>query len=262
MKTRREMLATMGGAAGAAGMIGAGFFSDMFVGDAFASAKPNLKAGFPYEYIKLDPEEAAERGYKATYEGHCMYGVFTPISEMLAEKIGDPWKSFPVDMFRYGAAGVLSWGTLCGAVNGAAAVIYLVSKDTVPLIYEVYNWYSQASLPDYTPKNPKDPKMKIIQSVSGSPLCHVSATKWCEASGYKFFAPERGDRCCRLVASTARKTVQLLNDQLDGKFKSQYAIPAAVQECRSCHGKAGFIENTNTKMDCTQCHDVDPDHGK
>jgi len=261
MKTRREMLTTMGGAAGAA-MVGAGFFSQMLASEAFASAQPNLKAGFPWEYVKLDPEEAAERGYKATYEGHCMYGVFTPIAEMLAEKVGGPWQSFPVDMFRYGAAGVVSWGTLCGAVNGAAAAIYLVSKDPVPLIDEIYNWYSQASLPDYMPKKPKDPKMNIIKSVSGSPLCHVSATKWCDASGYKFFTPERGDRCCRLVASTAKKTVELLNAQMAGKFKPQYAIPAAVQECRSCHGKGGIVENTNTKMDCTQCHDVDADHGK
>jgi hypothetical protein len=190
-----------------------------------------------------------------------MYGVFTPIAEMLAEKIGSPWKDFPVDMFRFGAAGVMHWGTLCGAVNGAAAAIFLASKDPVPLIDEVYNWYSQSSLPAYQPVKPKDPKMKIIPSVSGSPLCHISTTKWCEESGYKFFTPERGDRCCRLVADTALKTVELLNAQLDGQFKPQYTIPAAVQECRSCHGKGGVLENTNTKMDCTQCHDVSSDHG-
>lgn len=262
MKTRREMLATMGGAAGAAGLIGAGLFSPMFAGEAFASAKPNLKSGFPYPYLALDPDEAAERGYHATYEGHCMYGVFTPIAEMLAEKIGDPWKSFPVDMFRFGAAGVMHWGTLCGAVNGAAATIYLVSKDPAPLIDEVYNWYSQASLPDYAPVKPKDPNLKIGASVSGSPLCHVSATNWCEATGNKFYSAERTDRCCRLVASTARKTVQLLNAQLEGSFAPQYTLPAAVQECRSCHGKGGMVANVHTKMDCTQCHDVEKGHGK
>lgn len=261
MNTRREMLVTMGAAAGAAGLIGAGFFSNLFSKEAMASANPKLKAGFPYQYVKLDPEEAAERGYWATYEGHCMYGVFTPIAEMLAEKVGGPWKEFPVDMFRYGAAGVMHWATLCGAVNGAAAAIYLVSKEPVPLIDEVYNWYSQASLPDYTPAKPKDPNMKIIQSVSGSPLCHVSATKWCEAAGYEFFTPERADRCCRLVASTVRKTVQLLNAQQEKSFTAQYAIPAAVQDCRSCHGKGGMLENTNTKMSCTQCHTVEDGHG-
>ncbi|SHJ98324.1 Putative redox-active protein (C_GCAxxG_C_C) [Malonomonas rubra DSM 5091] len=262
MQTRREMLAKMGGAAGVAGMIGAGFFSPLLNGEAMASAKPNLKAGFPYEYAKLDLDEVAERAYWATYEGHCMYGVIAPIAEMLAEKVGGPWKSFPVDMFRYGAAGVMHWGTLCGAVNGAAATMYLVSKDPVPLIDEVYNWYSQSSLPVYQPVKPKNPNFKIISTVSGSPLCHVSTTKWCNESGHKFFTPERGDRCCRLVADTARKTAELLNAQLAGSFKPQYAIPAAVQECRSCHGKGGMLENTNTKMDCTQCHDVEPDHGK
>lgn len=260
MKTRREMLVAMGGVAGAASLVGAGFFNQMFASEAFASTKSNLKSGFPWKYVELDPDEVAEKAYWATYEGHCMYGVFTPIAEALAKKVGDPWKSFPVDMFRFGAAGVMGWGTLCGAVNGAAASIYLVSKDPVPLIDEVYNWYSQTSLPDYTPINPKDPKMETVQTISGSPLCHISTTKWCEASGRKFFTPERGDRCCRLVASTARKTVQLLNAQMAGSFKPQYAIPAAVQECRSCHGKGGGVENTNTKMDCTQCHDVGEDH--
>jgi hypothetical protein len=206
----------------------------------------------PLPYVKLDPVQVAELAYDNYYKGDCMYGVFTSIVEALAEKVGEPYASYPTTVTRYGAGGVLGWATLCGAANGAAMAIYLVSKEPMPLIDEIYNYCQATALPDYTPKKAK---FKIAQSVSQSTLCHVSVTKWCEVSGAKSFSPERAERCGHLVASVAKKTVEVLNAQAEGQFKAAFPIPADVQACRACHDQKGTLENTRGKMACGSCHD-------
>ena len=37
-----------------------------------------------------------------------MYGVFAPVITQLAEKHGEPYKSFPVNMMRYGVGRILA----------------------------------------------------------------------------------------------------------------------------------------------------------
>lgn len=209
-------------------------------------------------YTKLDADEVAERAYRNYYKGDCMYGVFASIVEALADKIGEPYISYPKTVTRYGAGGAMGWSTLCGAPNGAAMAIYLVSKEPVPLIDEVFGYYQATPLPDYTPKKAK---FKIASSVSDSTLCHVSVTNWCKETGLKAFSPERAERCAHLVASVARKTVEVLNAQKAGKFNAAFPVPAEVQACRGCHDKGGELENTRGKMSCTSCHDdLGPNH--
>ncbi len=202
-------------------------------------------------YVQLDPEAVAERAYQNYFKGDCMYGVFASIVEELADKVGEPYASFPTTVTRFGAGGVMGWATLCGAANGAAMGIYLVSKTPVPIIDEVFGHYSHAELPDYTPKSAK---MKIKPSVSDSTLCHVSVSKWCDVAGAKSFSPERAERCAQLVASVAKKTVEELNAQAAGTFVAAYPIPQEVQACRGCHDKGSELENTRGKMDCGSCH--------
>ena len=48
-------------------------------------------------------------------------------------------------------------------------------------------------------------RQKIVQTVSNSPLCHVSVGKWMKKSGYALGSPERKDRCARVTASVAYK---------------------------------------------------------
>jgi hypothetical protein len=161
-------------------------------------------------------------------------------------------------MMKYGGAGVSGWGTLCGALNGAAAAIALVVDDKTrgPIINEVYGWYGVTALPDYQPKTPKFASIKT--SVAESQLCHPSVTRWCEASGLKALSPERAERCAWLTASVVRYTVDLLNKQADARFKASFALPASVTGCLSCHGKAGIVENVHAsnQTTCTSCHDT------
>ncbi|PKU23148.1 C-GCAxxG-C-C family protein [Telmatospirillum siberiense] len=253
MTTRREVLGAFGGAGSALlGSFLCGRAAAAETGAAMAPMPTNAPA-VPWPYVKLDPQAVAERAYKGFLSGHCMYGSFYGIIGELAEKKGAPYDNFPFAMMKIGAGGMADWASLCGALNGPALAISLLSSDPKPLVDELFNWYQAAELPDYHPQ--QKPRVEITtKSVSNSVLCHVSVTRWCEKADVKAFSLDRDERCAWLTASCAKKTVELLNAQADGVFKAAYPIPKEVQECRSCHDKGGKLENTRGKMECTTCH--------
>ncbi|MBO8126595.1 MAG: C_GCAxxG_C_C family protein [Firmicutes bacterium] len=254
--SRREFLVGTGGfAAGAAvgAVLGGGVFNLLPAAAA--------EATYPYPYVKLDPEKVRKYGYELYYQGGCMYGAASAIIKALAEEVGAPFSSFPVDMFKYGAGGVAGWGTICGTVNGAAAVINLVAPkpEAFPMISELLGWYSETPLPS----KKLDAIAKFqdqAQSVATTPLCHSSVSNWCEASGQKESSPQRLDRCAKLTGDVAAKAVELLNAWKDGKFAPVYKVPAETAKCMGCHvGKDSMLNNSFGKMNCTSCHD---DHTK
>ena len=214
----------------------------------------------PWPYKKLDPVAAAERAYTAYSNGGCMYGAFEGIVGELKAVAGEPFTTMPTAFAKYGGAGVSGWGTLCGALNGAAAAIYLVheAKTGGPIINELYGWYGLEALPDYKPKTPK---FDIATSVADSQLCHQSVTKWCDKTGFKTSSPERAERCAWLTASVVRYTVELLNKQADaGSITVVHAVPSTVKGCLVCHGKGGALENVHitNQTSCVSCHTVLP----
>lgn len=208
-------------------------------------------AKVPWPYRPLDPDATAQRAFEAYNRHHCMYGTFESIVGAVSEKLGAPYTDFPFEMFTYGMGGVDGWGTLCGALNGCSAAIQLLSAHPEPLIDELYRWYEGAPLPNVSVKGAKFP---TVQSVSGSPLCHPSIAKWCEASGKKAYSPERAERCGVLAASVARKTVLMLNDQAFGKFVPVTQVDDRTRTCMGCHEKGGVMENMRSKQACVACH--------
>jgi len=219
---------------------------------AAAKAQAQTPPEWPWPYQPLDPKAVAQKAYEGFYEAACMYGAFNAIISALREKVGYPYTTIPTQMARYGEGGVVGWATLCGTLNGSAAAINLVSKDYSKIVDELMGWYTTAKLPTF---EPSQPKVKIqTTSVSGSPLCHVSVTEWCKASGAKSESPERAERCARLAASVAAHAVELLNDYAAGKFAATFSLPASISTCGACHLKGGTIENARGKMDCVQCH--------
>ncbi|MCL4534666.1 MAG: C-GCAxxG-C-C family protein [Bacteroidetes bacterium] len=273
MTTRRQVLTGAGGlvlsvaaASGAMGLVSCAATQQKEAPTPQAVAQLQQAADaqqLPWPYKALDPVATAERGYKAYYDGGCMYGAFEAIIGELRAAVGAPYNTLPTKMMAYGKAGVNGWGTLCGALNGGAAAIYVVSDDKTrdQLIDELYSWYSQEAMPQYTPKNPKF--QKIATSTSESPLCHISVTKWCNASGFAALSPERAERCAWVTASVAKYVAEMLNSNAQASFKAAHTIPAAVTQCLACHGKGGAKENVHASRmtSCTQCHtDLGPKH--
>lgn len=222
------------------------------------TAVPTLTSstGWPWKYVKLDPQDIAQRGYVSYYQAGCMYGVFNAIISALKEQVGVPFTYVPTEMSRYGEGGAVGWATLCGALNGASLAVNLISKDYANILNDLYQWYSKTAFPIYKPTTPK---VDIsATSVSDSPLCHVSVTLWCEAAKVKSESPARSERCARVTADVASKTVQMLNDWADGKYAVSYTANQSVQTCGVCHLKGGPIEDARGKMDCVVCHTTHP----
>ena len=222
------------------------------------------KGGFPWRYDELDPDVTAERAYHYCDKG-CMYGVFASVMLQMAEKRGEPYRSFPVDMMRYGAGGAGGSGSLCGALNGGAALMGLFAgtgEQTNQLISGLFLWYEQAALPMYMPRKP-DLNVEVPRSVSHSVLCHVSVSRWCEASGYEASNKLRKERCRRLTADTAGKTVEFLSAGFAGRYLAIAELSEDVKKCQSCHMSDSELSNSRGDMDCGSCHfSLAKDHPK
>ena len=251
MTTRREALGMIGLATGSI-LLGSLATGQALAGSDIANGN-GAALPFLWPYVKLDPVACAERSYQAFYEEnrHCMYGAFKGIIGEYAEKQGAPYNNFPLKMMTIGGGGGGDWATLCGALNGAMLSVSLLTKNPKPIVDELFSWYESEQLPNYRPANAKT---NPVRSVSKSPLCHISVSRWCKVAKVKSFSDAREDRCALLTASVVKKTVELLNAQADGSFQAQYPLSKAVQQCRSCHDKGSMLENTRGKMDCAPCH--------
>lgn len=212
-----------------------------------------------WRYVPLNPGEVAEKAYQLYREGSCMYAVFASVIQALADQLGEPYRSFPCGMMRYGHGGTGGWGSLCGAINGGAAVFGLLEPDKKRcdgLIAQLFSWYEAANLPIHSPRGgaPASP----CQTVSASVLCHLSMGNWVKESGYEASSPERKERCSRLTADVARKVVEILN------FASATGCPQPrpseeVRSCLSCHGDRELAD-VSALMNCNSCHSFADPH--
>jgi len=221
-------------------------------------AEGNSEQG--WKYSQLDPDSTAAEAYRLHADGGCMYGVFGAVVAGLAGKLGEPFRSFPLHMMRYGRGGVGGWGSLCGALNGGAAVIGLVEpakERQKQLVAELFSWYETTALPAYIPKGEEN-SPPVARSVSQSVLCHLSVNRWREASDGEVESPQMKERCRRLSAGVAAKVVELLNANLQDK-NTFVGLAPEVKSCISCHGKDDRADAFGT-MRCHACHQLPKDH--
>jgi hypothetical protein len=248
--SRRSLLINAGKCAvGAAGIMAIASVMPPFVSKAEAVGGATEK--WPWPYVKLDPEKTAEIAYHEWYRVFCGAAVISSVFSQLREKVGEPYKTFPIDGFVFLEGGMAGWGTVCGSNAGANVVSNLIIGPRIAgpdcehghsVGADMMDWYSNTALPTFAPREPKQ-KTSIIQTTSNSPLCHVSVGKWMKSSGFALASPERKDRCARVSASVAHKLVVDLNAWKDGKFipRSSWTPGKTVgitgqQNCNECHG--------------------------
>ncbi len=215
-----------------------------------ADAKGGPTEKWPWPYEKLDPVKTAEICYDEWYRVFCGAAVINSIFSQLREKVGEPYTSFPTDAFVFLEGGQVGWGTICGSPAGANIVANLIigpriagSPDAHHMSADIMQWYAEASMPVFVPKNPRIDPRKIVKTTSDSPLCHLSVGKWMKKSGLSLKSKERKDRCARVAASTAYRLVEMLNDWKDGKYESTSDFSAPAEHgitgqfnCMDCHG--------------------------
>ncbi len=255
--TRRDLLKKVGVAALGTGL--GGMFLSMSDTTLMANDESKQIPKLPWPYKKLDPDKVAEAAYAGYYKGGCSYGVFDSIIEPLRQEIGFPYTVIPSELLIVGQGGTADTASLCGALNGAASAVFLITggmdkslrEKSYNIIQDIFLWYEKTALPDHKPKNPK---FNIVKSVSESTLCHVSVSKWCKASKFKSFSPERSERCGWLTASVAKQAVKTLNKNFDNSFKRMNLLSEANQTCRECHDKGSSLENSRAITNCGGCH--------
>ncbi len=253
--TRRQLLCSVGLSASTGLLVGGS-------GKKVGSPREDTEESGIWAYVRLNPAAVAAEAYRLFPEGACMYGLFASLVTGLTRVVGEPFRSFPLHMMRYGEGGVGGWGSLCGTLNGAAAVIGLVEKDKSrreQLITELFSWYERTRLPAYCPPGGQN-SVTIPGSKAGSVLCHVSVSRWCKVSGAEKASQEMVERCRRLTADVAAKTAELLNRGLE-KSCSFSGLAPEVQSCLSCHSKAEPRVLVG-KMSCTSCHTPTGQHPK
>jgi hypothetical protein len=204
-------------------------------------------------YHALDPKTVAADAYKLYPDGSCMYAVFGAVIAALAKIQPEPFGSFPCHMMKYGAGGIGHWGSTCGAINGGAAIIGLFERDKQrreDLIAELFSWYEKTELPEYRPQD-TDESASCVKIEAQSVLCHASVSRWCRESGCGIESAARKERCRRLTADVAIKTVELLNANLKEPCKFAGLNPE-VKSCLACHNEQRH--DTSAKMQCGACH--------
>lgn len=209
-----------------------------------------------WKYTPLDPTATAELAYKYYPEGSCMYATVKSIISQLVEKIGEPYKSFPIHLFKYGHGGVGGYGSICGALNGAAALIGLLITDNSirdKMIADVFRWYEKEALPEFNPQSSSYDYIPV-KSVSQSILCHASNTNWCKTAGFKANSNERKERCRRMTSDVSKKVAIAVNEIYTDKYTTNVYNDETVNTCMTCHGSTGKVNNTAAKMSCSSCH--------
>lgn len=247
MVSRRQALAGFGG-----------FLLGTAVPALISKVKAVSGKGKPESWAprKLVPEECAQVAYEGYWEEGrgCGFGAFKGIIGVMGTRYGEPCSSFPLWMMSYASAGIGKWGTVCGALNSAAAALGLFyeKRDLEELIDTLFIWYETTALPEFIPEHPKV-NVEIKQLVTPSVLCHVSLSRWCFETGHLIASTERAERCSRVVADVARKVAELLNAKIDNRTPT--GIPAGVQQyCSKCHSEGKDADFARGKMGCGVCH--------
>jgi hypothetical protein len=225
----------------------------------------------------LDPNAVRDAGYwgywandpyKATNYG-CSYGVATALLGAIKAGLGpgSPWDLLPLEMFKFGKTGCVETGTLCGALAGALPIFSLASPTSVTEMgADLIRWYQEAALPsrEMDALDPKRPYPGQAQSVSASPLCHVSVSEWCKAAGKLSGSTDRKTRCGKLTGDVGKMAATILNRLVPGqKYVPIYgAQPDLYADCVHCHidapppptPDAVRLNNSLGISNCKTCH--------
>ena len=218
--SRRDVLIGAGKVAAGAAIVSVGVAS--FVSNGKASGTT------VYPYKKLDIDEVARIAHETYFTKFCAETTLTGLFKPLTVSVGEPYTSFPLNSVFWAHGGLMGWGTACGTLIGAGTAVGLITaadstKVTTPggrapvavgeaIINDVIAFYANENLPQYKPAAGQAKYEVKNQSVSDTPICHISVGKWMEKEDVKFFGIERKERCARLSADIAMYTAKLLNE--------------------------------------------------
>ncbi|MCK9240467.1 C-GCAxxG-C-C family protein [Desulfocurvus sp.] len=247
--SRRNLLCAMGGAV-VGGFMGIGPLS---------AALPEMQGQATWTAHSLDADECEPYAYAGYWnQGYgCCYGTFYSIVGVMGLKHGAPYNQFPFHIMEVGKSGISDWGTICGALLGAASAMALFwgRKERDPMVTDLFRWYEQTAFPLYDPgQDAQGVQGEIPGHACGSVLCHVSVSSWSFATGIPAASKTRSERCARITADVARKAIEIMNAKIGGRFAPVYGKPESLTYCGECHDKEKEAPFLKGRQECTPCH--------
>ena len=118
--TRSAMLGALGGLA--VGGTVASVVGTSIAADPKTKRFEQINGDFGWKPHKLDPKECAAVAYVGYWHKGLggAYGAFYAIVGLMGEKYGAPYNQFPYSKLEANKGGITDWGTISGALNGAA----------------------------------------------------------------------------------------------------------------------------------------------
>lgn len=226
----------------------------------------------PYAYTMQDPIAVAKRSYETYYTGGCAEATWWSIVEALAKDSSNPdqtlWASIPKKLFAFGGGGISGWGTVCGTLNGSAALIKAVGAPN-SLVDAVMLYYAETPLPTRAAEDAVKaggwtpafmPRENVPTCIGHTQLCHASVSAWTMMTGYADGGTEQKDRCAKACYDLTYKTVALLNAWKTNGAQPSVTLDPTVTMCAGvCHTANGMAPQ-KSKMACDSCHDETMDH--
>jgi hypothetical protein len=288
---------------GAGTIVGAASVSGLVLAERPAPAQA-ATTNLPWKYptdpaFQPDPDKMGQQAYEIHMQGFgCAEACWWPVVRSLAQSTDSSadyagtWGTLPCGMFKFGGAGINSWGTICGTLNASCALIALTGANS-SLEDVLMQYYCDMPLPtnaaerDYAagtwtlgvfdgcptsppPAIPPVPATNAPTSTAHSPLCHESVSQWMmaanqvyPANAYFGSAPQK-DRCSKLCYDVARKTTQLLNTYWANNAKQAltWTPDSKYAGCTVCHASkaTAAASDEKGKMPCGACHDQTTAH--
>jgi hypothetical protein len=274
--SRRSFLAGAGLVLGAAAIPGVAMLKDAEPAAAAGTALPWAYPGVPAE--QPVPEALARRAFEMhRFQGFaCAEAVWWPFVEFLTPANPGTWGTLPQKMFQYGGQGIGGWGTICGTLNAAAAILGMTVANGThkgTLTDAIFMYYSKTALPtndawksyqkalglttDWTgPTGANIPIENAPTSIADSPLCHSSLVQWTMVTNAANGGALQKDRCAKACFDVTLKLSALMNAYFAAITPTATPAPGAVsldpavQACGACH-----VTYTPAKMACGSCHD-------
>ncbi len=273
---RRNMIARAGLAVG--GLVTLGSLQGCGEEDESSPvAKPQV-SDFPYEThiaaaYQVDVAAVQESAYHAYYAGGCGHGSFSSLLGHLSSTVGAPFDAFPAAFGKFGAGGIDSYGSICGALMGSQLIFNMVVSDAAArknMTWDLLRWYETNAFPVYVPVTVdplevvtldftgSDPaKTDVVTAAPTSHLCHASVSGWCAVNGVSAGSGDKKARCARLTADVVGKAATILNAYLAASPRAYGTIPTADPNaaCDGCHTAAAAVNpSVASDMTCVSCH--------
>jgi len=231
---------------------------------------PKMGDWGPY-YVPLDPQVVGAlakaptgcTGCGGKSAGAIIQALIGTLKE--AGESGWPWTELPQNVGSYGNGGG-PYGATCGGAMGPFFVMSLVGAGGA-IGQQFYKWYCDYAFPS-TEWDALFPGFEnTVTSVSGSPLCHESRSKWENVylRQWDGVSPYDGTRCSKLPMDTTKKAVEMLNDWKAGLLPAAWEPDADFATCYGCHTqlntehKVGAIHSSQ-RENCNNCHTVPKGH--